>query len=135
MGPRISFSSDFADTQKPIKHDRSYREAPVSSDFEFSVSNKNMISADELFFKGKLLPAKITTLRDELLVDDDDYGDVLPRRPKNTGRWKEKLGLKRAQIVPKKANTTDKALQTIDEAKKLVLVPEEVYANMTGSNC
>ncbi|KAL0356825.1 UNVERIFIED_CONTAM: hypothetical protein Scaly_1368200 [Sesamum calycinum] len=60
MSPRISFSNDFADPQQPIKLDNSYREAPVSSDFEFSVPNYTMISADELFFKGKMLPLRET---------------------------------------------------------------------------
>ncbi|KAE8672606.1 hypothetical protein F3Y22_tig00111837pilonHSYRG00714 [Hibiscus syriacus] len=36
-----------------MKQERNSREAPpVSSDFEFSVSNYSMMSADELFFKG-----------------------------------------------------------------------------------
>ncbi|KAK8270705.1 hypothetical protein V6Z11_D11G213300 [Gossypium hirsutum] len=52
MSPRISFSNDFAETQQVMKQERNSREAPVSSDFEFSVSNYSMMSADELFFKG-----------------------------------------------------------------------------------
>lgn len=100
LGPRISFSNDFSDTQHPIKkHETNYREAPVSSDFEFSVKNNNMTSADEIFFKGMLLPTKPKmTLRDELLVDDDDddgFKDVLPRLQKSSGRWKQRFGLKR----------------------------------------
>ncbi|CAK9143928.1 unnamed protein product, partial [Ilex paraguariensis] len=135
LGPRISFSSDFSDTQQQItKHDTIYREAPVSSDFEFSVSGDSMITADELFFKGKLLPLKDNcakmTLRDELLVEDDgDYEHVLPRLPKNSCRWKEKLGLKRNQIFLKKCNGNDKSLDSIDEVKEPVFVPrEEIYA-------
>lgn len=99
--PRISFSSDFADAQQQgIKHENSYREPPVSSDFEFSLSNFGMIAADELIVKGKLLPLK------ELLADeeDDEYDHVFQRPPKSSGRWKEKLGLKRSQFVPKKAD-------------------------------
>lgn len=97
--PRISFSNDFADTQHPIKkHEPSYSEAPANSDFEFSVKSYSMTStADEIFFKGILLPAKPKTLRDELLVDDDDdgFGDVFPRLQKSSGRWKHRFGLKR----------------------------------------
>ncbi|KHG06369.1 Dibasic-processing endoprotease [Gossypium arboreum] len=51
MSPRISFSNDFVETQQVMKQERNSREAPVSSDFEFSVSNYSMMSADELFFK------------------------------------------------------------------------------------
>ncbi|KAA8545883.1 hypothetical protein F0562_020666 [Nyssa sinensis] len=121
MGPRISFSNDFANTQQGIMQESSYREAPVSSDFEFSVSGHSMNSADELFSKGKLLPLKENcskmTLRDELLVDDDDE-DALPRLPKASGWWKERLGLRRTHIVPKKADKSFVTLERIDEAKK-----------------
>ncbi|KAL0334852.1 UNVERIFIED_CONTAM: hypothetical protein Sradi_4697100 [Sesamum radiatum] len=123
MSPRISFSNDFADPQQPIKLDNSYREAPVSSDFEFSVPNYTMISADELFFKGKMLPlrencTKTTTLRDELLAGGDDYEDVSPRLAKGANRWKERFGLKRSQVVPKKSDkNNDGSLESVDEMK------------------
>ncbi|CAI9769931.1 unnamed protein product [Fraxinus pennsylvanica] len=132
--PRISFSSDFADPQPVMKQENSYREAPVSSDFEFSISNNTMISADELFFKGNLLPlkencTKTTTLRDELLVDDDDYKNVSPRLPKGTSLWKERLGLKRSHIVPKKADKNDGVVERTDD-----LFHKQIYANLKGSN-
>ncbi|KAK6136897.1 hypothetical protein DH2020_029342 [Rehmannia glutinosa] len=124
MGPRISFSNDFADSQQPIKLENSYREAPVSSEFEFFVPNNTMISADQLFFKGKMVPlrencAKTTTLRDELLNGGDDYEDVSPRLAKGTSRWKEMLGLKRSHVVvPKKSDKNgDGSLESIDEMK------------------
>ncbi|KAG6414994.1 hypothetical protein SASPL_122393 [Salvia splendens] len=108
-GPRISFSSDFLE---PVKLEKSYREAPVSSDFEFSVRNYSMISADEVFFDGKMLPSresftKAKTLRDELLSSDDGCEDVSLRRAKGTSRWRERFGLKR----------TPKGLGSIDEMK------------------
>lgn len=96
MDPRISFSNDFVVGQQAIiKHENIYREAPVSSDFEFSVKNYSMISADQVFFQGMLLPlssecSKKVTLRDELLNDDDS-----PKWSKSISRWKERLGLKR----------------------------------------
>ncbi|XP_057493891.1 uncharacterized protein LOC130779309 [Actinidia eriantha] len=115
--PRISFSNDFADAQQQqqqqfIKHEKiSYRDPPVSSDFEFSISSYGMISADEVIFKGKLLPVKEhctkMTLRDELLVDDESEDDLV-RTPKgSSGRWKERFGLKRAFVVPKKADNSE----------------------------
>lgn len=102
LGPRISFSSDFTDAQHPIKkHETTYREAPVSSDFEFSVKTLNMTTADEIFFKGVMLPTKPKmTLREELLVGDDDddgFSVVYPRLQKSSCRWKQRLGLKRGE--------------------------------------
>ncbi|KAM1002809.1 hypothetical protein ACFX2I_003216 [Malus domestica] len=137
MDPRISFSNDFADTQQAIKHESSYREAPVSSDFEFSVDNFGMISADEIIFKGTLLPLKdnsannqlgnkTTTLRDELLADDEDYGDLLPRATNSLNRWKERLGLKRAQIVQKNGDRGHSVLERIAEERRPVFVHEAV---------
>lgn len=141
MGPRISFSNDFADCQHPMmrQQDYSYKEAPVSSDnFEFSVSGYSMISADEVFCKGKLMPlkdrscGKTTTLRDELLQanNDDDYGDLFPcRMPKGMSRWRERLGLKRSHIFPRKA---DKNLERIDETKVPDLINEHVCCSATS---
>ncbi|KAA8531706.1 hypothetical protein F0562_006577 [Nyssa sinensis] len=117
MSPRISFSTDFAESshshdQQMIKQERASREAPVSSDFEFSVTNHSMMSADELFFKGRLLPFKDscnnyqyqkTTLRDELLVDNND-NNISMRPPKG---WKEILGLKKTHIGSKKSAKND----------------------------
>ncbi|KAM0975699.1 hypothetical protein FF1_018736 [Malus domestica] len=122
MSPRISFSNDFADA---IHHEirREVAAAPpaVSSDFEFSVSNYSMMSADELFFKGRLLPFKdgcssqtrrsTTTLRDELLHGEDHDDDVSSSRPpkgSSSTRWKGLLGRKsRSHIVSKKAEKSD----------------------------
>ncbi|KAI4295640.1 hypothetical protein L6164_035663 [Bauhinia variegata] len=119
MEPRISFSTDFVDAQQGIKHEYIYREAPVSSDFEFSVKNNSMISADEVFFQGMLLPIKSNctkkmTIRDELLVNGD-CEDVLPRVPKSSSRWKERLGLKRSAS---KQNKSDGFLQRVAEGKR-----------------
>ncbi|XP_047324988.1 uncharacterized protein LOC124928786 [Impatiens glandulifera] len=114
MGPRISFSGDFINGSGPVKHEGpGYRDPPVSSDFEFSVSGYSMISAEEAFFKGKLLPLKencskilgtdhfqkttTTTLRDELSVSVNDDEHVLAKIPKSPVRWRERFGLKKAQ--------------------------------------
>lgn len=137
MDPRISFSNDFADTtQLSIKHDNIYREAPVSSDFEFSVNNYKMISADEAIFEGMLLPLKDnstnqprkTTLKDELLLDDDDednYEKMFLRPSKSLGRWKERLGLKKAHILSKKANKNDGILERVVEEERTTMFVHE----------
>ncbi|XP_027348320.1 uncharacterized protein LOC113859847 [Abrus precatorius] len=116
MDPRISFSNDFVVAQQAIKHENIYREAPASSDFEFSVKSYSMISADEVFCQGMLLPlksdcSKKVTLRDELLVNDD-YEEDLPRLPKSSSRWKERLGLKRGSSKKDK-NKSDGFVQRV----------------------
>lgn len=121
MDPRVSFSIDFVDVQQAMKMKReaTYREAPVSSDFEFCVKNNAMISADEVFSQGKLVlhnnnkskkltTTSTTTLRDELLVSDDLYDDVLPRVPKSLSRWKERLGLRKNGSNKKKVAEEDR---------------------------
>ncbi|KAL9998790.1 hypothetical protein Hdeb2414_s0016g00472711 [Helianthus debilis subsp. tardiflorus] len=125
ISPRISFSNDFADAvhsrQQTLKPSRDYHAPPVSSDFEFSVSNNPMFTtADELFFKGRLLPFKDaasgavvgqkTTLRDELLAgDDDDTAGVSFRPPKGGSgtRWKGFLGLRKSHIGSKRSDKGD----------------------------
>ncbi|KAH0900816.1 hypothetical protein HID58_040319, partial [Brassica napus] len=95
--PRISFSSGFAATKNDMVK---YKEAPVSSDdFEFGVNNFSMITADEIFFDGMILPLKeevnttkrMSTLREELSEEDSDS----PRSKSkgSSGWWRERLGL------------------------------------------
>ncbi|XP_043714531.1 uncharacterized protein LOC122662893 [Telopea speciosissima] len=145
MSPRISFSNGFVDAQQQImKHDhqRSPREAPAvaSSDFEFSVTNNSMMSADELFFRGRLLPSKDNctnqlqkmTLREELLIDDDDDDEgVSPRSSKSSSiKWKEFLGLKRPYNLSKKADnkiSEGSVMEIATEAKGSMLVHEEAH--------
>ncbi|CAN1773325.1 hypothetical protein LINPERHAP1_LOCUS12463 [Linum perenne] len=103
MDARISFSNEFVDTHHHHhnhKTSNNYMEAPVSSDFEFSVKDFTLIPADEIFFKGVMVPLKEDvlqgrkmTLREELMVDVDELPTT--KMPKISGWWKEKLGLKR----------------------------------------
>lgn len=115
ISPRISFSNDFVELSQSHHHlmrsvPPNYRDAPVSSDFEFSVSNYSMMSADELFSKGKILPFKencrkntsTTTLRDELQHEDEDNFSLRP--PKNPTRWRGFLGLRKSHIGSKKSD-------------------------------
>lgn len=127
MSPRISFSNDFVESHHN-SHQHLRSEPPASSDFEFSVSNYNMISADELFFKGRILPFSFKdkkknttssktlmqrTLRDELLADDDQDHDniefsVKPPKPSSSSNgWKGFLGLRKSHIGSKKPEKTD----------------------------
>lgn len=116
--PRISFSNDFVDAQQAMRQEitRSsmLTSSSSSSDFEFSKTNFSMMTADELFFKGTILPnfntnvkttpsrpVVTTTLRDELLQRVED--DVTSRpRPSKGSSWKSLLGLKRAHTSASK---------------------------------
>ncbi|CAO2828008.1 unnamed protein product [Amaranthus hypochondriacus] len=113
MSPRISFSNDFVESHNSQHNNFISRSElpPASTDFEFSgVSSFNMVSsADELFFKGRLLPFKDTntqmqrTLRDELLVNDDEPDFSLkPPRSSSSNKWKGFLGLRKSNIASKK---------------------------------
>ncbi|WCJ17658.1 hypothetical protein M5689_000060 [Euphorbia peplus] len=134
LSNRISFSNDFADSQEIIsKFESSYREAPVSTDFEFSVRNYNMSPADEIFCKGKILPLKDEssnqlrkmTLRDELMAEDeDDEFDPFGRVHKSSGWfWKERLGLRKGNMVNK--NNNNGGLERIVEEKRSVFLQHD----------
>ncbi|XAR57802.1 hypothetical protein NMG60_11026068 [Bertholletia excelsa] len=127
MSPRISFSNDFVETHHQQMVKSAVPRAAPSSDFEFSVTGYSMMTADELFFKGRLLPLKeqlqlerpnTTTLKDELLAgdeeDENEYsgdGDGFSLRPPKG--WKGILGLKKAHIGSKKPVKSDGPSQDI----------------------
>ncbi|CAN6253180.1 unnamed protein product [Urochloa humidicola] len=109
LGPRISFSSDFAVEPPPPVQNRamSLRCQEEDLNFEFSVGSHPMMAADQLFSKGRILPLKDnagaftarppTTLRDELRGDDDERASA--GGGKGSSRWKEMLGLRKALCV------------------------------------
>ncbi|TKY55716.1 hypothetical protein E2542_SST20135 [Spatholobus suberectus] len=162
VSPRISFSNDFVDAQQATKPEQSSStrsEAPaVSSDFEFSVTNYSMMSADELFFKGRLLPFKdtkraTTTLREELLADDDGdegYQDFSLRPPKGSSsstRWKGFLGLRKSNLgigskskVDKCEGSSDTGVETrrprlFNEGARLNVNSQALLNEEGGSGC
>ncbi|WOG93096.1 hypothetical protein DCAR_0312377 [Daucus carota subsp. sativus] len=115
MSPRISFSNDFVESHSRLVNNMANLHPPppppVSSDFEFSVSNHSMMSADELFSKGRLLPFKnssqqktVSTLREELLTsgEDDNVAASSSGKPPKSGRWKGLLGLRKSHATSKK---------------------------------
>ncbi|KAK7263125.1 hypothetical protein RJT34_30710 [Clitoria ternatea] len=164
VSPRISFSNDFVDAQiatnKTKEEGSSRSEAPavVSSNFEFSVTNYSMMSADELFFKGRLLPFKgncnnraqraSTTLKEELLLDDDDdFQDFSQRQPKGfSTKWKGFLGLRKSQHLGSKkvdqyegSSDSDMGVETrfclFNEGTRLNNMNSQELLNEGGSNC
>ncbi|CAL0312803.1 unnamed protein product [Lupinus luteus] len=144
MSPRISFSNDFVDSQQAMKQERGSPRSDsslVSSDFEFSVTNYNMMSADELFSKGRLLPFKdnkvhkgTTTLREELLVDEDEeYQEFSLRPPKGSSstRWKGFLGLRKSHIGSKKVEKCEGSSDRGVEARRSEFINESAMLNIT----
>lgn len=118
LGPRVSFSSDFAVEPPPVQNRAmSLRCQEEDVNFEFSVGSHPMMAADQLFSKGRILPLRDnggcfaaarppTTLRDELCggggggggaSDDDERASAAGS--KGSGRWKEMLGLRKALCV------------------------------------
>ncbi|KAG6474437.1 hypothetical protein ZIOFF_068372 [Zingiber officinale] len=100
MSPRVSFSSDFAVEPPAVQ-----RLPPADPNFEFAAGGESAtIDADQLFFKGRLLPLKdsgqrprgATTLREELIRspagNEEWHGRPLRGSPI---KWKELLGLKK----------------------------------------
>ncbi|KAK7309220.1 hypothetical protein RJT34_05769 [Clitoria ternatea] len=160
MSPRISFSNDFVDVQQAMKQEQrssSRSEASPPSDFEFSVTNYSMMSADELFFKGRLLPYKdncnnqiqraTTTLKEELLINDDsEYEGFSLRPPKGSSsstRWKGLLGLRKSHIGSKKTQKTeassDRGVEPrsplANEAPQINITSSQELLNEGGSSC
>ncbi|KAL2906210.1 8.9 kDa basic protein [Bienertia sinuspersici] len=164
MSPRISFSNDFVESHNNSQHlltsSRS-EVAPASTDFEFSVTNYNnklssipttTATADELFFKGRLLPFKDNnnngcnnaqmqrTLRDELLVDDDEehqthphFGFSLkPPKSSSSNRWKGFLGLRKSHIGSKKVEKIDAS--TFDSGKRFSFGVEDPNLTKTSQD-
>ncbi|CAN8269027.1 unnamed protein product [Cochlearia groenlandica] len=114
---RISFSNEFADSSNQIlqhtfssissQEHTKYKEAPVSSDFNFNVENYGLVSAaDEIFFGGVLLPMEktndqrkvvktTTTLRDEIISGQDS--DRTVSKGFRSNWWK--LGLNKSKKI------------------------------------
>ncbi|KAJ1256272.1 hypothetical protein BS78_K054600 [Paspalum vaginatum] len=111
LGPRISFSSDFAVEAPPPAPNRAMSlrcQDQEDLNFEFSVGSHPMMAADQLFSKGRILPLKDngalagrppTTLRDELIRGGGGGDDDERAAAKGSSRWKEMLGLRKALCV------------------------------------
>ncbi|RCV08477.1 hypothetical protein SETIT_1G329700v2 [Setaria italica] len=137
LGPRISFSSDFAVEPPPPVQNRamSLRCQEEDLNFEFSVGSHPMMAADQLFSKGRILPLKDngafagrppTTLRDELRGGDDN--ERASAAGKGSSRWREMLGLRKALCVGGGGNGPAK------EDKGGVPDADMVTADMAASN-
>lgn len=154
VGPRISFSNDFAldaATGRPaVRYERAPAAAAGNSpDFEFSVESYGMMAADELFFKGRLMPlqeqstaAQIRrmTLRDELQAGngEDDGGLTFSPPPSSSAssrlpnrmalRWKALMGLGKAKQDKKQHDVLHHQQRHEDNEKD----EEEVFGNASS---
>ncbi|KAJ3679346.1 hypothetical protein LUZ60_017357 [Juncus effusus] len=117
--------------------------APVETDFiefefpseEVQVKNK-MLTADELFSNGKLLPLRPHNtdvsncdeapapeaikprLSPAIAVDSDPYV-FSPKAPSCSSRWRELLGLKKSQSSPNKSDPLQKQPSSLSKSSNL----------------
>nr|XP_019707140.1 uncharacterized protein LOC105049068 [Elaeis guineensis] len=126
LSPRISFSRDLADGDQPSPAPAASLAAPPGTppentdpkapakdlvDFEFRLHDPvAMLPADELFSDGKLVPLQLKSSvaeirspellksrrRAEIAAGSDPYV-FSPKAPRCSSRWRELLGLKKAQ--------------------------------------
>lgn len=160
--PRISFSSEFLDERNFIsitpnaqeekeRKDQQDRSTRSAAEFEFlssKLTNENMITADELFFEGKLRPYwqmryaeklnKINLKADDEILNNTTVikskeetttrpinwfidEDPSPRPPKCTVLWKELLRLKQkraSSLSPSSSTSSSSSSSSISFADK-----------------
>ncbi|XP_076927101.1 uncharacterized protein LOC143590532 [Bidens hawaiensis] len=158
--PRISFSAEFLDDANFIcinPHDKKKdndkdkekdKDRTKTSEFEFLSSNltapATMLSADELFFEGKLLPYKpsqCTEMLAKITLKNDNVNEIIkgkdvtkteetnrmswfidedpsPRPPKCTVLWKELLRLKKqraSSLSPSSSTSSSSSASSLEE--------------------
>ncbi|KAF5738625.1 hypothetical protein HS088_TW13G01526 [Tripterygium wilfordii] len=159
--PRISFSADFLDEKNFIsitpntqseKNREIEREKARNPEFEFLSSNmngNNMITADELFFEGKLLPfwqlqhsEKLNKISLSKKDNEQEEGvekankeepkvswfiddDPSPRPPKCTVLWKELLRLKKQRASSLSPSSSSSSTSTSSSSLADVVIKEE----------
>ncbi|KAH7573742.1 hypothetical protein ACOSP7_007589 [Xanthoceras sorbifolium] len=167
--PRISFSADFLDESNFISispHGREERDqekergkARAAADFEFlsnnnNVSNQTMLTADELFFEGKLLPfwqmqhsteklnkislkCKDSKEEEEMEVIRSSTkeeprvsswfvdDDPSPRPPKCTVLWKELLRLKKQRASSLSPSSSSSSTSSSSSSLADIVTTEE----------
>lgn len=117
LSPRISFSRDLTGEDRRNGGEKLDQDDSLM-DFEFRLSDPvAMLSADELFSNGKLVPLHLTPIRaataphpeinkspaamhsplTEEMICRPDHCVSSPKAPKCASRWKEMLGLKKSQ--------------------------------------
>ncbi|XWS13603.1 hypothetical protein CRYUN_Cryun36dG0052100 [Craigia yunnanensis] len=170
--PRISFSADFLDennfisihphSQNAEKEQEKYQKEIKEKDkarvaeFEFlssNVSSHAMLTADELFFEGKLLPfwqmqhsetlnkisLKTKDAEEEVInkesrvswfVDDDPS----PRPPKCTVLWKELLRLKKPRASSLSPSSSSSSTSSSSSSLADMVTSEDAGKEGSGNN-
>ncbi|XP_076894863.1 uncharacterized protein LOC143547287 [Bidens hawaiensis] len=153
--PRISFSAEFLNDANFIcinphnkkKDNDKDKDRTKTSDFEFLSSNltapATMLSADELFFEGKLLPYKpsqCTEMLAKISLKNDNVNEIIkgkdvtkteetnrmswfiedpsPRPPKCTVLWRELLRLKKqraSSLSPSSSTSSSSSASSFEE--------------------
>lgn len=147
LSPRLSFSRDLVDDAGKDGDETSDRDDSVMdfADFEFRLSDPvAMMSADELFSNGKLVPLHLAQLqpaeaerqleirspassmrsrRGEKDSGPNQFYSYSPKAPRCSGVWKELLRLKKAQgteaELQKAASDSASASSKVSNAKSL----------------
>ncbi|KAF3623310.1 putative protein RRNAD1-like isoform X1 [Capsicum annuum] len=112
LSPRRSNTSAVDNNQQVVLDPEASAVNEMVTDFEFRLEdpvNNNMLSADQLFSDGKLMPLQLNVVRPaatpetpKLRTHDDQYARAFsPKAPRCSSRWKELLGLKNKQDVHK----------------------------------
>ncbi|KAL0909448.1 hypothetical protein M5K25_020320 [Dendrobium thyrsiflorum] len=141
LSPSLSFSRDFADGNGKNGGEKSDREDSVMdfADFEFRLNDPvTMMSADELFMDGKLVPLHLVPLQPaaepqlEIRSSDsihsrcvkkvsgpDHLYSFSPKAPRCSGVLKELLCLKKAQSTDAESQKAATASSKVSNAKSL----------------
>ncbi|KAF8083263.1 hypothetical protein N665_0786s0008 [Sinapis alba] len=142
---RSSKMSVMSQESQPLDPPHMKNEEDPSVDFEFLLVDRpvTMLTADELFSDGKLLPLKfsgaVITSRDnkpittpsintaakpcrrltevEISGGVDPYNTFSPRAPRCTVRWRELLGLKRLAKTPEEASSPSRLSSSTPNTK------------------
>lgn len=156
LNPRIGFRGDLDDDGGRNGDRKPNLEGSVKDfvDFEFRLDDPvEMLSADELFSDGKLIPLQLPSIRP---VEEDCLADVRspvpinlwrgvemsgpdlysfsPKAPRCSSRWKEFLGLKKALSSKPDRQTSAPATSKICSAKSLKLFLRRNPSSSSGDS-
>ncbi|KAG5223017.1 hypothetical protein OIU76_014025 [Salix suchowensis] len=154
--PRISFSADFLDDKNFIsispspqaeKDKETEREKSRNAEFEFlssKMSSQAMLTADELFYEGRLLPfwqmqhseklnkisLKSKKAEEEEVIKEEPRiwfvdDDPSPRPPKCTVLWKELLRLKKQRASSLSPSSSSSSTSSSSSSLADIVVTKE----------
>ena len=171
--PRISFSADFLDEtnfisinphsqieEKEAEEEMKEKGKGRAAEFEFlssNVSSHAMLTADELFFEGKLLPFwqmqhseklnKISLKTKDAVEEEKEVvnkeesrvswfvdDDPSPRPPKCTVLWKELLRLKKQRASSLSPSSSSSSTSSSSSSLTDIVTVEEAGKEGSGNN-